>query len=139
MSQYIPNHDDITVGGATYSVLESEMPGESFTITKATLEAGYQVGYMPRRDRVEYDVTSWATTKSPEALEYLIWACAERFHGICDYVGFWKDDEGVFHVDPSDHHDTLEGALHFGKSYGQLTVWDWAEMDTIVVPVRGVE
>ena len=139
MAQYIPNLDDIINGGATYSVVPSESPGESFTITRATLEAGYQVGYIPRRDRVEYDVTSWATTKSPEALEYLIWACAERFKGICSYVGFWRDTDGTFHVDPSEHMNTLDGALHYGRCFGQYSIWDWANMDDIEVPQSGVE
>jgi len=139
MARYSPDLGDLWEGGATYSIEEEdERPNGSFTITRATLEAGYQVGFIPRTDRVRYGVTSWATTKSPEALEYLIWACAERFKGICAYVGFWKDEEGVFHVDPSEHYDTLKGALHYGRSFGQLTVWDWANMDEVKVPVKEV-
>ena len=140
MPRYTPDGFDIILGGATYSIEEEDdSPNGSFTITRATLEAGYQVGFIPRTDRVRYGVTSWATTKSPEALEYLLWACAERFHGICAYVGFWKDTDGTFHVDPSEHMNTLDGALHYGRSFGQYSVWDWAKMDDIEVPQSGVE
>ena len=134
MPRYSPDLGDIILGGATYSIEEEdENPDGSFTLSRATLEAGYQVSFIPRRDRVEYDVTSWATTKSPEALEYLIWACAERFKGIVGYVGFWKDLNGVFHVDASEHYDTLGPALHYGRALGQLTIWDWADENAIVV------
>ena len=139
MPRYSPDLADIIMGGATYRIEEEdENRNGSFTLSRATLEAGYQVGFIPMRDRVEYDVKSWATTKSPEALEYLISACAERFKGVCGYVGFWKDTDGTFHVDPSEHHDSLEGALHYGRAYGQYSVWDWAKMDDIEVPVEEV-
>ena len=138
--RYTPDLADIIIGGATYRIEEEdENRNGSFTLSRATLEAGYQVGFIPKRDRDDYDVQSWATTKSPEALEYLISACAERFKGIVRFVGFWKDEEGVFHVDASEHYDTLEGALHYGRAFGQLTVWDWANMDEIKVPAKGVE
>ena len=131
--RYTPDFHDLMVGGATYRINEDWRDNDGFTLSRATLEAGYQVGFMLSRDMDE-GVTTWATTKSEEALESLIWACAQRFKGIVDYVGFWRDDDGLFHVDPSVHFDTLQGALIGGSSFGQLTVWDWAKMDAIVVP-----
>jgi len=134
VERYTPDLGDIILGGATYRIEEEdENPDGSFTLSRATLEAGYQVSFIPKRDRVDYDVQSWATTRSPEALEYLLWACAQKFKGIVGYVGFWKDLSGVFHVDASEHYDTLKSALHYGNAYGQLTIWDWTNEGLIVV------
>ncbi len=141
MSGFMPRLGDIIEGGATYRI-EEDVDTKSFTLSRATLEAGYQVGFILVDDR-KAGVSSWATTKSTDALGHLISACAERFKAICGYVGFWKDSDGVFHIDPSEHYLGRDYAVHYGIIYGQLSIWDWAKMDDITITladlVEGVE
>ena len=122
MSRYIPDLVDLIEGGATYEI--RGLPG-SFTISHTTLKQGYQVGFMTETDRAK-GVKSWATTRSQDALSYLIWACAEKFVGKCDFIGFWEDDDGLYHIDPSNHHEDLEAGLNEGKAHGQIAIWDHA-------------
>lgn len=120
--------------GATYRVERGEERAtiaqgdgwiETLTLTPHNPNDGFQVGALKN---------SWRTTHNPVNLRTLLIECANIFDNN-DYVGYWLDDEGVYHIDPSDYYseDDYYPALTMGIHNQQRSIWSFIQAAEVPV------
>ena len=123
--------------GATYRVERGEERAtiaegdgwiETLTLTPHNPDDGFQVGAMAH---------SWRTTRNPVNLRTLLIECANIFDNN-DYVGYWLDDEGVYHIDPSDYYseDDYYLALTMGIRNQQRSIWSFIQAAEVPVATK---
>jgi len=123
--------------GATYRVERGEERAtiaqgdgwiETLTLTPHNPDDGFQVGAM---------ANSWRTTHNPVNLRTLLIECANIFDNN-DYVGYWLDDEGVYHIDPSDYYseDDYYQALTMGIRNQQRSIWSFIQESEVPVATK---
>ena len=123
--------------GATYRVERGEERAtiaqgdgwiETLTLTPHNPVDGFQVGAM---------ANSWRTTYNPVNLRTLLIECANIFDNN-DYVGYWLDDDGLYHIDPSDYyseHDYYR-ALTMGIRNQQRSIWSFIQESEVPVATQ---
>ena len=123
--------------GATYRVERGEERqtiaqgdgwNETLTLTSHNPDDGFQVGALKH---------SWRTTPDPVNLRTLLIECANIFDNN-DYVGYWLDDEGVYHIDPSNYYseDDYYLALGEGIKNQQRSIWSFIQAAEVPVATK---
>ena len=123
--------------GATYRVERDEERAtiaqgdgwiETLTLTSHNPTDGFQVGALKN---------SWRTTYDPVNLRTLLIECANIFDNN-DYVGDWLDDEGMYHIDPSDYYseDDYYHALTMGIRNQQRSIWSFIQAAEVPVATK---
>ncbi len=120
--------------GATYRVERGEERqtiaqgdgwNETLTLTLHDPTDGFQVGALKN---------SWRTTSNPVNLRSLLIECANIFDNS-DYVGYWLDDEGMYHIDPSYYYSENEylDAMGDAKKFNQKAIWSFIQAAEVAV------
>jgi len=52
-------------------------------------------------------------------------------HGPDRWLGIWRDESGMFHLDVSVRIEDREQAIETGKRYNQVAIWDCQAKDII--------
>jgi len=123
--------------GATYraergeerqTIAQGDGWNETLTLTLHDPTDGFQVGALKN---------SWRTTSDPLNLRTLLIECANIFDNN-DYVGYWLDDEGVYHIDPSDYYseDDYYLALGEGIKNQQRSIWSFIQGAEVPVATK---
>ena len=123
--------------GATYRVERGEERAtiaqgdgwiETLDLTPHDPTDGFQVGALKN---------SWRTTHNPVNLRTLLIECANIFDNN-DYVGYWLDDEGMYHIDPSDYYseDDYYPALAMGIHNQQRSIWSFIQGGEVPVATK---
>jgi len=130
-------HKKDSFKGATYRVERGEERqtiaqgdgwDETLTLTLHDPTDGFQVGALRN---------SWRTTSDPVNLRTLLIECANIFD-TNDYVGYWLDDEGVYHIDPSNYYseDDYYLALAVGINNEQRSIWSFIQAAEVPVATK---
>lgn len=52
-------------------------------------------------------------------------------YGVDRWLGIWRDEDGMFHLDVSVRIEDREQAIEAGKRYNQIAIWDCQRQDII--------
>ena len=111
--------------GATYRVERGEGNMYDIELIPHTPNDGFQVGAING---------TYVQTHSPLELNALLRTCA-YVHPNADYVGYWLDDEGMYHIDPSHYYSEAEymDAIADARSLNQKAIWSFIQGAEVVI------
>jgi hypothetical protein len=109
--------------GATYRVERGEGEMYDIELIPHTPSDGFQVGAING---------TYVQTHSPLELNALLRTCA-YVHPNAGYVGYWLDDEGMYHIDPSHYYseDEYALALNVALDLNQKAIWSFIQGEEI--------
>ena len=114
--------------GATYRVERGEGNMYDIELILHTPTDGFQVGAING---------TYVQTHTPIELNALLRTCA-YVHADVDYVGYWLDDEGMYHIDPSHYYseDDYYHALNQGIKNQQRSIWSFIQGAEVPVATK---
>ena len=111
--------------GATYRVKRGDGGMCDIELIRHTPTDGFQVGAING---------TYVQTHTPLELNALLRTCA-YVHPNADYVGYWLDDEGMYHIDPSHYYSEAEymDAIADARSLNQKAIWSFIQAAEVAV------
>ena len=111
--------------GATYRVKRGDGGMCDIELIRHTPTDGFQVGAING---------TYVQTHTPLELNALLRTCA-YVHPNADYVGYWLDDEGMYHIDPSHYYSEADymDAIADARSLNQKAIWSFIQAAEVAV------
>ena len=111
--------------GATYRVKRGDGGMYDIELILHTPTDGFQVGAING---------TYVQTHTPLELNALLRTCA-YVHPNADYVGYWLDDEGMYHIDPSHYYSEADymDAIADARSLNQKAIWSFIQAAEVAV------